>query len=214
MSAIFYAAAHAVPVVLTGIIAQSRGAVTVAAIVMVVLAVMTGSARYAFIDLAFVAIGYFLALVLCPKKHRVPQILNTEYRRLEIEPRPALPARKEKPVRPPPPEQPEQPKLPKLPKAAWLETPPETSNGISKYETYAQAAVCAKALAKKLNKSVSIERGSDETWYVGVKMPEGTLLEVLFKEKSRTNTAEGEKNKPIDHDEDIENRLLRKDFEK
>lgn len=115
MSVIFYAAAHAVPVVLAGAVTRNRGAVTLAAIVMGGLAIALGSARYAFIDLVFVAIGYFVALALCSTKAAsAPQILQGDYRKLANNSPPALLRRDEQPSQPPLIE-----KL-ILPKAEWL----------------------------------------------------------------------------------------------
>lgn len=59
------AAIHALPVVLVAMATRSRFAVTLAAMVMGIVALAFGSGRYDILDLAVVAIAYFFALGMC-----------------------------------------------------------------------------------------------------------------------------------------------------
>jgi hypothetical protein len=177
---------HAAPVVAFGIMTKSRAAVTTTAIVMGLIAILTGKGGYAIIDLFFVGGGYFVGLAFCQKREKPLALISESHQSFTQE---------------------------YVPKRAQEPGVPEVTHwpGTDRFLTYELASQYAKKLAKLSRRSVSVQEGHDGYWYAGPAQDGPDLVKAYERLQERGLRQENAKNLDKAYDEDLDVRLMKKE---
>lgn len=179
---------HAAPVVAFGIMTKSRVAVTTTAIVMGLIAVLTGRGGYAIIDLFFVGVGFFVGLAFCQIREKPIALIPDNHQSFTQE---YVPHRVQ------------EPEMPEV--THW--------SGTERFLTYELASQYAKKLAKLSRRSVSVQEGHDGFWYAGPAQDGPDLVKAYARMQNRNLRQENAKNLDKAYDEDLDVRLIVKEMD-